>query len=88
MNIILDNFHQGGIYTSQIASHQAELRIEEQITDQEYLSVSSLHNDYLNLENFQVLVETMINQTFSKENDFFVEVPTQHIEKKDKKTQG
>ena len=29
MNMFLDNFHQGGKYTEQIASHQAELRIEE-----------------------------------------------------------
>ena len=25
MHILLDNFHQGGKYTSQISSHQAEL---------------------------------------------------------------
>ena len=28
MHIFLDNFHQGGKYSSQIASHQAELRRE------------------------------------------------------------
>ena len=34
MHTFLDNFHQGGKYSAQIASHQAELRREEQITDQ------------------------------------------------------
>ena len=29
MNILLDNFYQGGKYSAQIASHQAELRREE-----------------------------------------------------------
>ena len=33
-----------------IASHQAELRREEKSTDQKYLSISSLQNDYLNLD--------------------------------------
>ena len=32
MHIFLDNFHQGGKYTSQIASYQAELRTEEKLT--------------------------------------------------------
>ena len=51
MHIFLDNFRQGGKYTSHITSHQAELRREEKITDQKYLSISSLQNDYLNLDN-------------------------------------
>ena len=46
----MDNFHQGGIYSSQIASHQAELRREEKFTDQKYLSISSLQTDGLNLD--------------------------------------
>ena len=50
MHILLENFHQGGKYTSQIASHQAELRREEKFTDQKYLSISTLQNDYLNLD--------------------------------------
>ena len=29
MHIFLDNFHQGGKYSAQIASHQAELRRKE-----------------------------------------------------------
>ena len=50
MHTILDNFHQGGKYSAQIASDQAELRREEKFTDQKYLSISSLQTDYLNLE--------------------------------------
>ena len=51
MHIFLDNFHQGGKYTSQIASHQAELRREETFTDQKSSSISSLNTTYLNLDN-------------------------------------
>ena len=50
MHIFLDNFHQVGRYSAQIASHQAELRREEIFTDQKYLSITSLKNDYLNLD--------------------------------------
>ena len=50
MDILLDNFHQGGKYTAQIANHQAELRREENFTDHKYLSVTSLQNDYLNID--------------------------------------
>ena len=50
MNIFLDNFHQGGKYSAQIAIHQAELRREENFTDQRSLSISSLQTDYLNLD--------------------------------------
>ena len=45
----LDNFQQGGKYTAQIASHQDKLRREKKITDQKYLSITSLQTDYLNL---------------------------------------
>ena len=50
MHIFLDNFHQDGKYTAQIASHQAELRREENVTDQNILSISSLYTDYLNID--------------------------------------
>ena len=50
MHIFLDNFHRGGKYSAQIASHQAELRREETFTDQNSLSISSLQTDYLNLD--------------------------------------
>ena len=50
MHTFLDNFHQGGKYSAQIASHQAELRMEEKFTHPKYLSISSLQTDYLNLD--------------------------------------
>ena len=50
MHILLDNFHQGGKYSTQIESHQVELRREEMFTGQKYLSISSLQTDYLNLD--------------------------------------
>ena len=46
----MDNFNQGGKYSAQIASHQAELRREEKFTDQKDLSISSLQTDYLNMD--------------------------------------
>ena len=50
IHTFLDNFHQDGKYYSQVASHQAELRREENCTDQKYLSISSLQTDYLNID--------------------------------------
>ena len=49
MHTFLDNFHQGGKYSSRIASHQAELKREETFTDQKSLNISSLQTGYLNL---------------------------------------
>ena len=49
MHIFLNNFHQGGKYSAQIDSHQAELRREGNVTDKKSLSVSSLQTDYLNI---------------------------------------
>ena len=46
----MDNFHQGGKYSAQIASHQAALIREGNFTDQKSLSISSLQTDYLNLD--------------------------------------
>ena len=34
MHTFMDNFHHGGIYSAQIASHQTELSREETFTDQ------------------------------------------------------
>ena len=42
MYIFLDKFHQGGNYTSQISSHQAELIREEIFTYQKHSFISSL----------------------------------------------
>ena len=50
MHTFLDNFHQGGKYSAQIAIHQAELRTGEPFTDQKSLNISSLQTDYLNLD--------------------------------------
>ena len=50
MHTFMDNFHQGGKLSAQIASHQAELRREETFTDQKSLNISSLKTDYLNLD--------------------------------------
>ena len=50
MHTFLDNFHQGGKYSDQIASNQAKLRREEKFTDQKSLNISSLQTDYLNLD--------------------------------------
>ena len=50
MHILLDNFRQGGKYSAQIASHQAELIIEKRVTDQKSLSISYLQTDYLNID--------------------------------------
>ena len=49
MHTFLDNFQQGGKYSSQIANHQAELRREEKFTDKKSLKISSLKTDYLHL---------------------------------------
>ena len=50
MHTFLYNFHQGGKYSAQIASHQVELRREEKFPDQKSLNISSLQTDYLNLD--------------------------------------
>ena len=49
VHTFLDNFYQGGKYSAQIASHQAQLRRENIFADQKYVSISSLQTDYLNL---------------------------------------
>ena len=50
MHTFLDNFQQGGKYSAQIASYQAELRREEKFTDQKSLNISSLQTDYLSFD--------------------------------------
>ena len=49
MHTFVDNFHQSGKYTSQIAGYQAEFRREKIFADQKSLSISSLQTDYLNI---------------------------------------
>ena len=50
MHTFLDNFCQGGKYSAQIASHQAEFRREEKFTDKKSLNISTLQTDNLNLD--------------------------------------
>ena len=49
MHTFLDNFHQGGKYSPQIAINQAELRREEAFPGQKSLNISSLQTNYLNI---------------------------------------
>ena len=51
MHTFLDNFHQSGKYSDQLASHQRELRREEKFPDQKYLNISYFQTDYFNLDN-------------------------------------
>ena len=51
MHTFLDNFHQSGKYSAQLASHQAELRRKGKYTDQKCLNISPLQTDCLNLDN-------------------------------------
>ena len=50
IHTFMDNFNLGGRYSAQIAIQQAELRREEKFTDQKYVTISSLHTDYLNID--------------------------------------
>ena len=49
IHTFLNNFQQGDKYSAQIASHQAELRREENLQIKK-LNISSLQTDYLNLD--------------------------------------
>ena len=53
MHTFLDNFQQSEKYSAQLASHQAELRREENHPDQKCLNISSLQTEYLNLDSSQ-----------------------------------
>ena len=61
MHTFLDNFHQSGKYSTQLASHQAKLRREEKFPDQECLIISSLNTDHLNIDS--------ISSGFSRHNE-------------------
>ena len=54
MHAFLDNVHQGGKYSAEIASHQAELRREENFNNKKLLNISYLQTDYLNLDSSSV----------------------------------
>ena len=51
VHTFLNNFHQSGKYSAQLASHQAELRREGNYPDQKCLNISSLQTEYLNIDN-------------------------------------
>ena len=76
MQIFLDDFHQGGKYTAQITSHQAELRIDETFNDQKYLSITFLHTDYLNLDSSSGSGRNSERENLVQKKCTFVEVLT------------
>ena len=51
MHTLLENIQNGGKYSDQVASHKAELRIEERFFNKKYLSISDLQIEYLHLDN-------------------------------------
>ena len=71
MHTFLYDFYQGGNYSAQVASHQAELGREERFNDQKYLSILSLQNYYLNLDVSSGLVK---QQTLFRQSALLVEV--------------
>ena len=76
MHIFLDNFHHGGKYSAQIDTHQAELRREVKFTDGKSLSISSLHNDYLNIDSRLGCGKDSERENIVQKSALFVEVPT------------
>ena len=51
MHTFLQKNYKSGKYSAHLASHQAELRREENFPDQKCLNISCLQTDYLNLDN-------------------------------------
>ena len=74
MHTFLDNFHQCGKYSPQIASHQAELSIEEKFTDQKSLNISPLQTDYINLDISSGFWKNSERENTVQKNCTFVEV--------------
>ena len=75
MQTFLNFFHQGEIYSLQIDIHQVELRREGKFTDQKYLSVSSLHTDYLNLDSsLGFRIKIMEEKKLFRQSALFVKV--------------
>ena len=89
MHIFLDNFHQGGKYIAQISSHQEELRREEKLTNQNFLSITSIQTDYLNLSSSSCSGRNNERANLAQKNARFVEVLTilQRFCFKDKKVE-
>ena len=76
IHIFLDNFYQGGKYSSQIDRHQEELIREEKFTDQKYVSISYLQTDYINLVSSSDCGKIVIDQILSRQSALFLEGPT------------
>ena len=70
MHTFLDNFHQGGKYSAQIASHQVELRREEKFTDPKSLNISSLQTYYLNIYRISGFVRNSEGATFADKSRY------------------
>ena len=75
MHIFLDNFHQGGKYSAQIDSHRAELRREVKFADSKFLSISSLHNEYQNIDRILGCGKDSERENIVHKSALFVEVP-------------
>ena len=66
MHSFMDNFHEGGKHSSQIAIHQAELRREEKITDKNIYLFHPYRLTILILTEAHVVVEIVREQTLSR----------------------
>ena len=75
MHTFMDNFHQCGKYSAQIASHHAYLRIEDKFTDQKSLNISSLQTDYLNIDRRSGFGRNSDKEKLFIQSAPFVEVP-------------
>ena len=75
MRIFLDNFHQGGKYSTRITSHQVELRREGNFTNQKSLSISYLQIDYLNIDKISGCGKNSEREKLFQTRCTFVEVP-------------
>ena len=74
MHIFMDNFHQGGKYSSQTASHQTELNREENLLMKNYWTSPPYRPIILIWVAAQVLVEIVRDQTVFRKSVLIVEV--------------
>ena len=76
MYILLDTFHQGGKYCTQISSHQPDLIREGTFTDKKYFSISSLQTDYFNIDSSSGCGGNNERKNHVQKNAHFAEVQT------------
>ena len=74
MHTFLDNFHQGGKYSAQIAIHQAELRIEENLLIKNIYLFHPYRHMIQIWTSDQFLDEIVKDQTLFRKSALFVEV--------------